>query len=42
MIDEFVLDYFKAKAGDRDDQRLVNAALTEYRMNHPLFDRVSS
>ncbi len=42
MIDEFVLDYFKAKAGDRDYQRLVNAALTEYMMNHPLSDRVAS
>jgi uncharacterized protein (DUF4415 family) len=42
MIDGFVLDYFKAKAGDRDYQRLVNAALTEYMMNHPLSDRVAN
>jgi uncharacterized protein (DUF4415 family) len=42
MIDGFVLDYFKAKAGDRDYQRLVNAALAEYMMNHPLSDRVAS
>ena len=36
MIDSFVLDYFKAKAGDRDYRSLVNAALTEYIMSHPL------
>ena len=36
MIDSFVLDYFKAKAGDRDYRSLVNAALTEYMMSHPL------
>ncbi|OUC16104.1 MAG: hypothetical protein B0A82_03305 [Alkalinema sp. CACIAM 70d] len=36
MIDSFVLEYFKAKAGDRDYQALVNAALTEYMMSHPL------
>jgi uncharacterized protein (DUF4415 family) len=42
MIDDFVLDYFKAKAGDRDYQRLLNVALTEYMMNHPLSDQVAS
>jgi len=36
MIDSFILDYFKAKAGDRDYQSLVNVALTEYMMSHPL------
>ena len=36
MIDQFVLDYFKAKAGDRDYRSLVNAALTEYVVSHPL------
>ena len=36
MIDSFVLDYFKAKADDRDYRSLVNAALTEYMMSHPL------
>jgi uncharacterized protein (DUF4415 family) len=42
LIDGFVLDYFKAKAGDRDYQRLVNAALAEYMINHPLPDRIAS
>ena len=36
VIDNFVLDYFKAKAGDRDYRSLVNAALTEYMMSYPL------
>ncbi len=36
MIDSFILDYFRAKAGDRDYRSLVNAALTEYMMSHPL------
>ena len=36
MIDQFVLDYFKAKAGDHDYRSLVNAALTEYVVSHPL------
>ena len=36
MIDSFVLDYFKAKAGDRDYRSLVNTALAEYMMSHPL------
>ena len=36
MIDSFVLDYFKAKADDRDYRSLVKAALTEYMMSHPL------
>jgi uncharacterized protein (DUF4415 family) len=42
MIDGFVLDYFKAKASDRDYQHLVNIALTEYMMHHPLSDLVAS
>ncbi len=36
MIDSFVLDYFKMKAGDSDYRLLVNQALTEYMMSHPL------
>ena len=36
MIDSFILDYFKAKACDRDYRSLVNVALTEYMMSHPL------
>ena len=36
MVDQFVLDYFKTKAGGRDYRSLVNAALTEYVASHPL------
>ncbi|NJM46974.1 MAG: BrnA antitoxin family protein [Alkalinema sp. RU_4_3] len=36
MIDGFILDYFRAKAGDRDYRALVNVALAEYMMGHPL------
>jgi uncharacterized protein (DUF4415 family) len=36
MIDQFVLDYFKAEAADRDYRSLVNAALIEYVVSHPL------
>ena len=35
-IDSFILEYFKAKAGNQDYRPLVNAALTEYMLNHPL------
>jgi uncharacterized protein (DUF4415 family) len=42
MIDGFVLDYFKAKAGDRDYRSLVNAALTEYMMGNPLSEETVS
>ena len=35
-IDRCVLESFKTKAGSQDYQRLVNAALTEYMLRHPL------
>jgi uncharacterized protein (DUF4415 family) len=36
MVDSFVVDYFKAKAGEQDYRALVNAALAEYVASHPL------
>ncbi|WNN92250.1 BrnA antitoxin family protein [Gloeocapsopsis dulcis] len=34
FLDMFIVEYFKAKAGDRGYQTLINEALTEYIRNH--------
>nr|WP_202925259.1 BrnA antitoxin family protein [Myxacorys almedinensis] len=36
FLDSFVVEYFKAKAGDRGYQTLINEALGEYIRNHDL------
>ncbi|NJM98356.1 MAG: BrnA antitoxin family protein [Phormidesmis sp. RL_2_1] len=36
FLDTFIVEYFKAKAGDRGYQTLINAALSEYIQNHDL------
>ena len=36
FLDAFIVEYFKAKAGDRGYQTLINAALNEYIQNHDL------
>lgn len=36
FLDSFIVEYFKAKAGDRGYQTLINEALSEYIRNHDL------
>lgn len=36
FLDTFIVEYFKAKAGERGYQTLINAALGEYIQNHDL------
>lgn len=36
FLDKFVVEYFKAQAGDRGYQTLINTALVEYIQNHDL------
>ncbi|MEL6160311.1 MAG: BrnA antitoxin family protein [Cyanobacteria bacterium J06554_11] len=36
FLDKFVVEYFKAQAGDRGYQTLINSALVEYIQNHDL------
>lgn len=36
VLDSFIVEYFKAKAGDRGYQTLINAALGEYIKSHDL------
>lgn len=36
FLDTIIVEYFKAKAGDRGYQTLINAALGEYIQNHDL------
>lgn len=36
FLDKFVVEYFKAQAGDHGYQTLINAALVEYIQNHNL------
>jgi len=36
FLDVFIVEYFKAKAGDRGYQTLINEALSEYIRNHDL------
>jgi len=36
FLDKFIVEYFKAQAGDRGYQTLINAALAEYIQNHDL------
>jgi len=38
FLDACIIDYFKAKAGERGYQTLINEALTEYIRGHDLED----
>jgi uncharacterized protein (DUF4415 family) len=40
FIDAFIIEYFKAKAGERGYQTLMNDALAEYIRSHDLEDTV--
>jgi uncharacterized protein (DUF4415 family) len=35
MLDAFIVEYFKRKAGEQDYQTLINAALTDYIRHNP-------
>ena len=36
MLDTFIIEYFKCKAGEQDYQTLINAALSDYIFHNPL------
>ena len=40
FLDAFIIEYFKAKAGERGYQTLMNDALAEYIRGHDLEDAV--
>lgn len=40
FLDAFIIEYFKAKAGERGYQTLMNDALAEYIRSHDLEDAV--
>ena len=40
FLDAFIVEYFKAKAGERGYQTLMNDALAEYIRSHDLEDTV--
>ena len=40
FLDAFIIEYFKAKAGERGYQTLMNDALAEYIRSHDLEDTV--
>jgi uncharacterized protein (DUF4415 family) len=40
FLDAFIVEFFKAKAGERGYQTLINEALVEYIRNHELEDTV--
>ncbi len=35
MLDTFIIEYFKRKAGEQDYQTLINAALSDYIRHNP-------
>jgi uncharacterized protein (DUF4415 family) len=42
LLDAFIVEYFKAKAGEQGYQALINQALTEYIHNRDLDNRLRS
>ncbi|UBF24817.1 BrnA antitoxin family protein [Kovacikia minuta CCNUW1] len=36
LLDTFIVEYFRRKAGDEDYQVLINATLSEYIQHNPL------